>query len=61
MVGERLDALIIGVIVAASVGLGFTNEYRAERAAEATPTASNASPRSSHHRDLPWTRRGPRR
>ena len=35
VVGERLDAFIIGVIVAASVGLGFTNEYRAERAAEA--------------------------
>lgn len=35
VVGEGLDAVIIGVIVAASVGLGFTNEYRAERAAEA--------------------------
>ena len=33
--GEGLDAVIIGVIVAASVGLGFVNEYRAERAAEA--------------------------
>ena len=35
VVGEGLDALIIGVIVGASVGLGFVNEYRAERAAEA--------------------------
>ncbi len=35
VVGERLDALIIGIIVAASVGLGFVNEFRAERAAEA--------------------------
>lgn len=35
IVGEGLDALIIGVTVAASVGLGFVNEYRAERAAEA--------------------------
>jgi Mg2+-importing ATPase len=35
LVGEGLDAFIIGVIVAASVGLGFVNEYRAERAAEA--------------------------
>ena len=35
VVGEGLDAIIIGVIVAASVGLGFANEYRAERAAEA--------------------------
>ncbi len=34
-VGERADAVIIGVILAASVGLGFVNEYRAERAAEA--------------------------
>ncbi len=34
-VGERGSALIIGMIVALSVGLGFVNEYRAERAAEA--------------------------
>lgn len=34
-VGERGDAVIIGVIVAVSVGLGFVNEYRAEKAAEA--------------------------
>jgi Mg2+-importing ATPase len=34
VVGEGIDA-VIGVIVAASVGLGFTNEYRAERAAAA--------------------------
>jgi len=34
LVGEGFDALIIGVILAASVGLGFANEYRAERAAE---------------------------
>jgi Mg2+-importing ATPase len=34
-VGERTDALIIGVIVVLSVGLGFANEYRAEKAAEA--------------------------
>ncbi|HTI22860.1 MAG TPA: magnesium-translocating P-type ATPase [Kutzneria sp.] len=35
LVGERSDAVIIGVIVAVSVGLGFANEYRAEKAAEA--------------------------
>ncbi len=35
LVGERSDALIIGVILLASVGLGFVNEYRAEKAAEA--------------------------
>ncbi|MEV5544140.1 magnesium-translocating P-type ATPase [Saccharopolyspora shandongensis] len=34
-VGERNDAVIIAVIVAVSVGLGFVNEYRAEKAAEA--------------------------
>jgi Mg2+-importing ATPase len=33
-VGQRSDAAIIGAIVALSVGLGFVNEYRAERAAE---------------------------
>ena len=31
--GERTDAVIIGLIVGASVGLGFVNEYRAEKAA----------------------------
>ncbi|MDT4911108.1 MAG: P-type Mg2+ transporter [Pseudonocardiales bacterium] len=34
-VGERGSAVIIGVIIALSVGLGFVNEYRAARAAEA--------------------------
>lgn len=34
-VGERSDALVIGVIVALSVGLGAVNEYRAEAAAAA--------------------------
>ena len=34
-VGERSDAVIIGVILALSVGMGFVNEYRAEKAAEA--------------------------
>jgi Mg2+-importing ATPase len=34
-VGEGVDAAIIGAIVVASVGLGFGNEYRAERAVEA--------------------------
>jgi len=34
-VGERSDAIIIAVIVALSVGLGFVNEFRAEKAAEA--------------------------
>ena len=34
IVGERTDAVIIGVIVALSVGLGVVNEYRAARAAD---------------------------
>lgn len=33
--GQGTDAAIIGAILAASVGLGFLNEYRAERAVEA--------------------------
>ncbi|ORW25781.1 magnesium-translocating P-type ATPase [Mycobacterium palustre] len=31
--GDSTQAVIIGVILAASIGLGFVNEYRAERAA----------------------------
>ncbi len=34
VVGERADAVIIGIIVTLSVGLGVSNEYRAERAAD---------------------------
>ncbi|MGZ4529366.1 MAG: magnesium-translocating P-type ATPase, partial [Mycobacterium sp.] len=33
--GDSMQAVIIGVILAASIGLGFINEYRAERAAAA--------------------------
>ena len=33
--GDHNQALIIGVILAASIGLGFFNEYRAEQAAAA--------------------------
>jgi Mg2+-importing ATPase len=33
-VGERSDAVIIAVIVALSVGLGFVNEFRAEKTAQ---------------------------
>jgi P-type Mg2+ transporter len=35
LLGERSSAIIIGSIVALSVGLGFVNEFRAEKAAEA--------------------------
>jgi P-type Mg2+ transporter len=34
VVGEQADAVIIGVIVALSVGLSVVNEYRAARAAD---------------------------
>src|SRR6478736_3141612 len=33
--GDTTQAIIIGVILAASIGLGFVNEYRAERASAA--------------------------
>ena len=33
--GEATNSIVIGVILIASVGLGFGNEFRAERAAEA--------------------------
>src|SRR6516225_3014478 len=33
LLGDSIQAVIIGVILAASIGLGFVNEYRAERAA----------------------------
>ncbi|MFD3810429.1 magnesium-translocating P-type ATPase [Rhodococcus sp. NPDC058639] len=33
--GNRTDAVVIGIILVASVGLGFVNEYRAERATAA--------------------------
>ena len=37
--GDSKQAIIIGVILAASVGLGFVNEYRAERASAALHSA----------------------
>ena len=38
LTGEGTDAVIIAVIVSLSVGLGFVNEYRSERAVEALHT-----------------------
>ena len=45
--GQVSDAVIIGVILVASVGLGFVNEYRAAKTAEALHS-------SSHHRCVAW-------
>jgi Mg2+-importing ATPase len=50
---ERSDAIIIGVILTASVGLGFFNEFRAERAAEALH--SQLRHRAVVRRDGRWT------
>jgi len=33
--GQRTDTVVIGIILLASIGLGFVNEYRAERATQA--------------------------
>lgn len=55
-VGERSDAVIIGVIVTLSVGLGFVNEYRAERAAQALH--SQLRHRAVVRRDGCWTSLG---
>jgi len=35
VLGQRTDTVVIGVILLASIGLGFVNEYRAERATDA--------------------------
>ncbi|MGE2735049.1 magnesium-translocating P-type ATPase [Mycolicibacterium vaccae] len=39
LLGDRTQAVIIGIILAVSVGLGFFNEYRAEKASAALHTA----------------------
>src|SRR5260370_31754488 len=61
-VGERSDAVIIGVILLASVGLGFFNEYRAEKAAEALHSSIRhrcVVLRSGHPRSAAVTELGP--
>ena len=45
--GDPTDAIIIGLILALSVGLGFTNEYRSEMAAIALHS-------SIHHQTVAW-------
>jgi Mg2+-importing ATPase len=39
--GERTDAIIITAILALSIGLGFFNEYRSERALAEPPPVDN--------------------
>lgn len=51
--GQRADAVIIGVIVSLSVGLGFVNEYQAERTSEALH--SQLRHRTVARRDGQWT------
>ena len=46
VLGERTEALIIGTILAASIGLGFANEYQAERAADGARSRRHGSGRS---------------
>ncbi len=53
--GERADAIIIGLITAASVGLGFVNEYRAEQASDALH--SQLRHRAVVRRDGAWSSR----
>ncbi len=52
-VGQRADAVIIGVIITASVALGFVNELRAERASDALH--ATLQHRSAVRRDGHWT------
>lgn len=49
LVGETVDALVIGVILVFSIGLGFIQEYRAGRAMEAL--REMAAPRARVLRD----------
>lgn len=54
ILGEHTDALIIVAILTASVGLGFANEYRAEKAVEALHAQIRHS--ASVLRDGQWTK-----
>ena len=48
----RTQAIIIGVILAASIGLGFVNEYRAERATAALHSGVHHTRRGAPRRAL---------
>lgn len=53
--GQRADTIVIALILLASIGLGFVNELRAERAAEAlhsqVKTPGRRHPGRPAHRD----------
>ena len=58
VLGQGSDAVIIGVILVASVGLGFANEYKAAKAAEALHSSIHhrcVVRRDGHPRDLDVT------
>jgi len=46
--GDRTQAIIIGVILVASIGLGFVNEYRAERASAVDKSRQQHPLRAPH-------------
>ena len=43
VLGDRTDAAVIGSILVISVGVGFANEYRAERTAASASAAADGS------------------
>ena len=57
LLGNKADSVIIGVILLASIGLGFSNEYRAERAAAQPARTWSGARRSSCATGSPdgWT------
>jgi P-type Mg2+ transporter len=46
--GDRTQAIFIGVILVASIGLGFVNEYRAERASAVDKSRQQHPLRAPH-------------
>lgn len=52
-VGQKTDAVIIGVILGISIGLGFINEYQAQRASEGLH--AQLRQRTAVRRDGMWT------
>ena len=55
--GDSTQAIIIGVILVASIGLGFVNEYRAERASAALHSQCSPYGCGASRRTVPQGRR----